>query len=57
VAAFSHKIDDRATVLTTLKMVEAKVSQFSSTKTTTKQNDNNRSVSLAFDRVRVRTLP
>jgi hypothetical protein len=54
VASFSDKIHDGPTFLTTLKVVETEVSQFSSSNTTAQQDSNNRAVPFAFERLHVR---
>jgi hypothetical protein len=53
----SDEVHDDPTVLTTLKMVETEVGQFSTPDTTAEQNSNNRSVSLTFKRFAVGRLP
>jgi hypothetical protein len=57
VAALSDEIDDRPTILPPLKMVEAEVGQFTSSKTATKQDGNDRSVALALESFGIRRLP
>jgi hypothetical protein len=57
VANFSNKIYDRPTIVPTLKVIETEVGEFSPSKTTPKKDGNNRTVSLAFKRLGIGTLP
>jgi hypothetical protein len=57
VATLSDEVDNRPTILASLKMVETEVGEFSSSKTATEQDGNDRTVSLAFERCRFGTLP
>ena len=55
--AFSNEVHDGPMILATLQVVESQISQLPPSKTTTEQDSNNRTVSLAFERFSVGRLP
>jgi hypothetical protein len=56
-ATLSDEIDDRPPIVARLKMLETEVRQLTSSKATTEQDGNDRSVALALERFGIRRLP
>ena len=55
--ALSNKVHDGPTVLSSLKVIEAQIGQFSSSKTTAEKDGNNCSVALALEGFSIGRLP
>jgi hypothetical protein len=53
----SHEIHDNRAILTTLKVIETEVGQFSSSKTAAERDRDDRPVTLAFEGFGIRSLP
>ena len=56
-SAFPDEVDDRPTLFPSLQVIETEIGQFTSSKTATEQNGNDRSVSLSLESFGIGRLP